>query len=152
MDNAQNNTDVAGAYGGFDQLAAIERQASEHDQAAFAGFTQAEAQPEKPDFDVCAEAKTVIKLARDLLAPMYPCLTRIYTEDKVQQLAQVSAPLMEKYGINSGGLMKKFGHEIAFAVVVTPLALQTVAAIREEKAIAAAKEVPANEATAQAEA
>ena len=127
--------DVQAIYGGHDAMAAIEAQASEHDTKAF-GFS-AEQGPENTGdigVDSFTEAAIVYQMAREILAPMYPCIARIYTDEQIGKLSAVTAPLLEKYGLNSGGVLAKFAPEIAFCVVVTPLAMQTVSAIREEKA------------------
>lgn len=138
--NEQNLSSVMGT--GFDTLRHIENQAAAHDREAFGQFDdqQATQEPEQSQ-DSLIEAQMVYMVARAALVPLYPCIEKIYTDDQIKNLATVTAPLLDKYGLSSGGILAKWAPEFAFIVTVAPLAMQTVQAIREERAAAQAKDV-----------
>lgn len=103
--------------------------------------------------DAATEAREVIRFATTLFFPLYPSLARVYTEERQEQLAQVSAPLMQKYGLSLGMLFERWGAEINFAIVALPLAKETASAIKHDNQVrkealereAKEKEAAANE-------
>lgn len=147
MDNLpENEQGIQALMGtGFDTLRHIENQAAAHDQKQFGQFDdqQQEEQPEvkQPQQSTVIEAVMVCTVVKKVFAPFYPCLEKIYTEQAINEIALAAAPLMEKYGLTSGGVLSKWAPEFAFVVTVGPLALETVRAIREERAAAQAKDV-----------
>lgn len=82
--------------------------------------------------DASQEAREVIRFAATLFFPLYPSLERVYTEQRQEQLAQVSAPLMQKYGLSLGTLFERWGAEINFALVAVPLVGETVKAVKAD--------------------
>lgn len=84
--------------------------------------------------DYRAEAKGLIDFAVTLFVPLFPSLDAVYTEQARGNLANVSAPLMEKYGWSMGSIFEKWGAEINFAMIAVPLAIQTNKAIRADMA------------------
>lgn len=64
-----------------------------------------------------------------MLSPMFPTLKQVYTKETIQAVADVTAPLANKYGVNLGGALAKYGEEIAFASVMIPLGISTYAAV-----------------------
>lgn len=93
------------------------------------------AEPPKPD--PAAELAAVITVCVGILAPFFPSLPGVYAGHVVQAVAQATAPVLEKYGVNMGGLFDRYKEEIQCAIVVVPVALATRAAI--EKDLAARK-------------
>ena len=83
-----------------------------------------------PPIDYQAEARDIVGLARMGLVITWPSLEEVYTDDKCERLAQALAPVLEKYAFDLG----RFGPELGLAVVAIPLAAQTYAAIRAERA------------------
>ncbi|SMC29522.1 hypothetical protein SAMN02745857_03891 [Andreprevotia lacus DSM 23236] len=142
---------------GFDQLAALEGHAAALDsdiaaQYAPPGDTAGEAAAAIGGYDAALEARTLLQVAREALAPIYPSLRAVYSDETCERIAQAAAPVMHKYGVTAGGIFEKWGPELALAVVVVPVGMQTVKAIRhdrEQAALAAQqpkpKEAPANE-------
>lgn len=103
--------------------------------------------------DASTEAREVIRFAATLFCPLYPSLARVYTEERQEQLAQVSAPLMQKYGFSLGTLFERWGAEINFAIVALPLAKETAGAIKHDNQVrkeAAEREAREKEAAAHA--
>lgn len=138
------------AYGGIDPFTVLEHQASTHDADINAQYAVATGAPEQLPPDPAAEFGIILMMARTVLAPLYPSLERVYTDGVIQNLSQAAAPVMQKYGVTSGGVLEKFGPEITLAVVAVPVALETVKAIRHdnEQRKAAQEKEAANE-TAQ---
>lgn len=109
--------------------------------AAEAAAVDAVAQPAAPaeaaplpgapkPVDPLTEARGVIGFICISACAVFPCLAPIYTAEKREQLAQVTAPLLEQYGVDLGGIMGKYGNWINFAMVVAPLASQTYQAMK----------------------
>lgn len=96
--------------------------------------------------DPYTEAREIIRFATTLFFPLYPSLARVYTEERQEQLAVVSAPLMRKYGLSLGALFERWGAEINFAIVAAPLAGETAKAIKADNQ---ARELAAKEAEAK---
>lgn len=111
--------------------------------AAEAAAVDAAAQPAAPaeaaplpgapkPVDPLTEARGVIGFICISACAVFPCLAPIYTEEKREQLAQVTAPLLEQYGVDLGGIMGKYGNWINFAMVAAPLASQTYQAMQAQ--------------------
>jgi hypothetical protein len=75
--------------------------------------------------DPLTEARGVIGFICISACAVFPCLAPIYTAEKREQLAQVTAPLLEQYGVDLGVIMGKYGNWINFAMVAFPLGTQT---------------------------
>lgn len=84
--------------------------------------------------DAVQEALGVIQFGTTLFFPLFPSLAAVYTAERQQQLATVSAPLMQKYGLSLGTLFERWGAEINFALVAVPLARETVKAVKADNA------------------
>lgn len=84
--------------------------------------------------DYRAEAKGLIDFALALFVPLFPSLGAVYSETARVNLANVSAPLMEKYGWNMGSIFENWGAEINFAMIAVPLAIHTNQAIQADMA------------------
>lgn len=82
--------------------------------------------------DYKAEALGLINFAAALFIPLFPSLEPIYTEPTRENLANVSAPLMEKYGWSMGSFFEKWGAEINFAMLAIPLSIATYRAIEAD--------------------
>lgn len=80
------------------------------------------------------EARELIRFGVALFVPLYPSLAAVYTEQRQDQLAAVSAPLMAKYNLSLGAIFERWGAEINFALVAFPLAGETLKAIRADNA------------------
>ena len=80
--------------------------------------------------DYLTEARGVIGFICISACAVFPCLAPIYTKDKQEQLAQVTAPLLEQYGVDLGGIMGKYGNWINFVMVAVPLGTQTYQAMQ----------------------
>jgi hypothetical protein len=91
--------------------------------------------------DPAAELAAVISVCVGILAPVFPSLPAIYTEQTVHAVAAATAPVLEKYGVEMGGLFGRWQEEIKCAIVVVPVALATKAAIEND--LAARKIEPA---------
>lgn len=90
------------------------------------------AQPAAVPVDTLSEARDLILFAVALFTPLYPSIPAVYTMDRQEKLAKVSAPLMEKYGITMSGLFEKWGVELNFLIVAAPLALDTAKAMKAD--------------------
>ncbi|XZG68898.1 hypothetical protein ACTSKR_09550 [Chitinibacteraceae bacterium HSL-7] len=131
----------------LDQLAALQAQAEAVDAEMAANYAAPAAEEAAPAVmvDASAEAEAIIKTAVMLAGDAYPTLRQVYTDDKIVQIAQAAAPVMEKYGWNMGGLFEQWGAEIQLAIVLIPVGMATAAAIRTDKAARAAKQEAAND-------
>ncbi|MBB5190675.1 hypothetical protein HNQ50_001397 [Silvimonas terrae] len=138
--------------GGLDPFLVLEHQASLHDAGIAAQYAVATGEPEPLPADPAAEFGIVLTMARAVLAPLYPSLSKVYTDDVIANLSRAAAPVMGKYGFTSNGFLEKFGPEITLAVVAVPVALETVKAIRHDTAErkAAQEREAANEEAAKA--
>lgn len=133
----QQQDEVGSAYGGgHDQLAMLEGLAEHHDadvSAAFAPHQEGVAEgPEEAGYSTVMEAKCLLKSGRALAGQFYGCIRKIYTDETIDEVAEALAPVMKKYGWTEGGLFEKWGPEINLAMVVLPLGMVTVQAIRAE--------------------
>lgn len=83
------------------------------------------------------EALALVEILWGVIEPVYPSLSKIYTDEARARLARAAAPLMQKY--NFSVRLAKWQEEIDFAFVALPLALQTVRAIQADNAARALK-------------
>lgn len=125
-------------------------QASEIDAALLPPRPEAEAEEAAGGtVSTITEAGELIKFAVALFVPLYPSIEAIYAAPQQARLAEVAAPLMEKYGVTMGGIFERWGAEINFLIVAGPMAAETARAIRrdnaERKAKKQAEEAKANE-------
>lgn len=119
------------------ELEAIARQAQ-----AIDGELAADLNPPDPTtappapVDHVAEARDLIDFAHDALVPLYPSLATVYTEPVRDRIAKAGGKLLAKYGVTMADIFGAWGEEIGFALVVVPLVVPTVQAIRADRAAA----------------
>jgi hypothetical protein len=82
-------------------------------------------EPAAPERDLSAEIAALMTIAVTTLGPALPSLKEIYTEPAIQTAAGVTAALCDKHGWMQGGVMGKYGEEIAALAVLGPLAYAT---------------------------
>lgn len=121
-----------------------EAQAQSSEQAADFAALQAMAGPEpgKEPAQAVEEELGRPELAEEIagitgsivamLAPMFPSLPGIYTPEATQAAAMVTAGLLNKYGLMQGGVMGRWGEELAALIVLGPLAIATCKAVKTD--------------------
>ncbi|AMC34240.1 hypothetical protein [Janthinobacterium sp. B9-8] len=135
--------------GGYDALAHIEQQAGALD-SEIGGMSGAGGVPDVVHLDdtYANEAKLLLNVAREALGGFYPSLNSIYTDDRIERIAVAAGPLLAKYNITSGGILDKWAAEIGFAVVVYPIAQETIKGVKHDRAVAKAAKEAAEKAAA----
>lgn len=98
-------------------------------------------QAEAPRMDLAQEIAGLATVAVATLGPMFPSLKTIYTPEVTEAAAQAIAAVCNKHGWMQGGMMGKWGEEIACVAIVGPLALQTLQGVKADLA-AREKEKP----------
>lgn len=93
------------------------------------GQELAEAEAEQSN-KLADEIAGIVQAAVQMLAPMFPSLITIYTPPATQAAAQAVAGVCNKHGWLQGGLMGRWGEEIACAAIVGPLAFATYQGIK----------------------
>ncbi|MDO9011337.1 MAG: hypothetical protein Q7U78_05955 [Gallionella sp.] len=83
-----------------------------------------------------AELSAMLSIVTGIFAPVFPSLGKIYTPDTVQRLANSFVPVMVKRGWSTGGILGRFGEELAFCAVAFPVALATYAGVKADIAAA----------------
>lgn len=111
------------------------------------------AEPAQP-VNEAAEIVGLLTILAGLFTPVFPSLSKIYTPETVQSLADAAVPVMNKHGWTTGEFMGKWAAELALAAVAVPVALATVQGVRADIAAAKATEkaAPAQKITLGAEA
>lgn len=115
-------------------------------EAAAAGQAQpggqvAKVEPEQQGPTLQEEIAGAMGMAVAILSPMLPSLKTIYTPEAIGAASGALGALCEKHGWLSGGLMGKYGEEIACLAVVGPLAYATYRGVQTDLA-AMAKNKP----------
>lgn len=118
----------------YDELNQLKNEAEAVDAEFIPAGEAGAAEQATAAMDYRAEAKGLIDFAVTLFVPLFPSLESVYTEPARVNLANVSAPLMEKYGWSMGSIFEKWGAEINFAMIAVPLAIQTNKAITADMA------------------
>lgn len=80
------------------------------------------------------ELAGLVTVTVGILGPAFPSLTRIYTPPVTAAAAAAAAGVCEKHGWLSGGVMGKWGEELAAAAILLPLAYQTGQGIKADLA------------------
>lgn len=119
-------------------LAAL--QAAANEPAPGAPATVPEQAEQGPD--LAREITGLVTAAVAALGPMFPSLKGIYTPEVTQAAAQAVAAVCEKHGWMQGGLMGKWGEEIACVAIVGPLAFTTWQGIKADLAARAPAKEP----------
>lgn len=109
-------------------LAALTAAASEG--AAQPGAPVAEPEPAGPD--LAQEIAGLVTVAVATLGPLFPSLRTTYTPEVTQAAAESIARVCDKHGWLQGGMMGKWGEEIACAAIVGPLAFQTYQGVKAD--------------------
>jgi hypothetical protein len=118
----------------MDDLNQLQQEAAAIDAEFIPASESSAADRAIPAMDYHAEAKGLIDFALALFVPLFPTLGMVYTEQARGNLANVSAPLMEKYNWSMGGLFDRWGAEINFAMIAFPIGLQTYQAVKADMA------------------
>lgn len=84
--------------------------------------------------DLATEIGGLVTVAVATLGPIFPSLKETYTPEVTQAAAQAIAAVCNKHGWMQGGMMGKWGEEIACAAIVGPLAFQTYQGIKADLA------------------
>lgn len=123
----------AGQGGNAEQAADLAALQAEADAAPRPpGEPEPEAPPAPPD--LAAEIAGALLIASKMLAPMFPSLGTIYTEESTGAAGAAVAGVCDKYGWLQGGMVGQWGPEIACLVVVGPLAMATVKGVQADNA------------------
>jgi len=94
--------------------------------------------PAPPPLD--AEIAGMVLMLSKVLAPAFPSIAAIYTEEACNTLGLAVAPVCEKYGWMQGGIGGEYGPEIMCLCVAGPMAFATYAAVQNDIAERRAKE------------
>lgn len=84
--------------------------------------------------NVAAEVAAAVKIAVGILAPVLPSLAEIYTDQTVGACSEAIAGVCNKHGWLQGGLMGKWGEEIAAAAILIPIGIATYNGVRGDLA------------------
>jgi hypothetical protein len=92
--------------------------------------------PPPAPIDPTQDARDILDFAHASLTPLYPSLGKVYTEEVRQRIAVAGGRLLAKYGVTLADIFGRWSEEIGFAMVVLPLVVPTVQAIRHDRAAA----------------
>ena len=84
--------------------------------------------------NVAAEVAAAVKIAVGILSPVLPSLAEIYTDQTVGACAEAIAGVCNKHGWLQGGLMGKWGGEIAAAAILIPIGIATYNGVKGDLA------------------
>lgn len=120
---------------------AIEAQSSEQ-AADFAALqaavgtepgTEIEGQEQQAQgVDLAQEIAGLVQAAVGMLAPAFPSLPGIYTPEATQAASMAVAGVCNKHGWLQGGMMGRYGEELACALIVGPLAIATFKGVKAD--------------------
>lgn len=99
--------------------------------------------PEAAAHDLPAEVAALLQTTAAMLAPMFPSLAKVYTEETCRSLGVAAAPVMQKYGLTVGGIFDRWGAEITLAATALPVAVATYEGVRSDLAARKKTESPA---------
>jgi len=117
---------------GFGDLAAAAA-AVEGQGSAELGDIAPPAAPIEQGPNYAAEARDAVDFFGEFLGSLFPSVRKLWDQDTRARLAEVTAPVLQKYGIT----MEWLGPELLLAAVAVPLATKTYQAVRDD--VAAAK-------------
>ena len=92
----------------------------------------AEEQQEQGRPELATEIAGLVQAAVSMLAPMFPSLPGIYTPEATQSAAAAVAGVCHKHGWMQGGVMGRWGEEIACVAIVGPLAFATYQGVKTD--------------------
>lgn len=106
---------------------------------------------EPPQIDLGAELAGLVSAVVAILRPAYPTATALYTPEVIDTATGAVARVCAKRGWLQDGVVGEYGEEVAAAVVLLPLAVATVGAVKADHAArsAARGEGPAPAGTGQ---
>lgn len=84
--------------------------------------------------DIAAEIGGIVSMLVKVLEPAFPSLPGIYTPEVTAAASGAVAALCQKHGWLREGIGGKYGEELAVALIVGPLAVQTVVAVKADMA------------------
>lgn len=84
---------------------------------------------EPPAVNLEAELSALLRVGVAVLGPMFPSLREIYTNETIQTVGAVVAPVCRKNGWLSQGVGGKYAEEMAAGAVLLPLAVATYAGV-----------------------
>ncbi|MEG2045804.1 MAG: hypothetical protein RR100_03045 [Comamonas sp.] len=87
-----------------------------------------------PQVDIAQEIAGLVQAAVGMLAPMFPSLPGIYTPEATQAASVAVAGVCNKHGWMQGGMMGRYGEEIACALIVGPIAFATYKGVQSDLA------------------
>lgn len=90
--------------------------------------------------DLAAEIGGIVTMLVKVMAPAFPSLQAIYTEEVTAAAAGAVAAVCQKHNWLSDGIGGRYGEELAAVIIVGPLAIQTAAAVKAD--IAARQKTP----------
>jgi hypothetical protein len=96
------------------------------------GEVQADEDQEQGRPELAQEIAGLVQAAVGMLAPMFPSLPGIYTPEATQAASVAVAGVCNKHGWMQGGVMGKWGEEIACVAIVGPLAFATYQGIKAD--------------------
>ena len=117
-------------------LRALERMAGE-DPGAQPDPEAVAAELARPSLD--EEIAGALKLLSKVIAPMFPTVAAVYSDDACNAVGAAVAPVCDKHGWLQGGMAGEWGPEIMCLVVVGPMAYATYTAVQGDLAAMAAK-------------
>lgn len=114
-------------------LAALTRQAAEIDATGSPGEPVSQ-EPAAPAIDLAAELSGLVGAIVPMLAPAFPRVAAIYTDETTARAAGAVAAVCNKRGWLQGGVMGEWAEEITAAAILIPLAVATVTAAKQDNA------------------
>lgn len=128
-----------------DQPAENAAEESAHLARLNAGAAQTDAEPNDgphlvdtagpPAVNLEAELSALVRVAVAVLGPIFPSLREIYTNDTIQTVGAVVAPVCRKRGWLANGVGGKYAEEMAACAVLAPIAAATYAGITADLAV-----------------
>jgi hypothetical protein len=99
-------------------------------------------EPVAPPPPLDAELSAMLLMMSKVLAPAFPSIATIYTEESCGAVGAAVAGVCEKYGWLQGGVGGEYGPELMCLVVVGPIAFATYGAVQGDIAARRPKSGP----------
>lgn len=81
--------------------------------------------PVQEAVNVASEVSAAIKIVVGILSPVLPSLKDVYTDQTIGAVSEAIAGVCNKHGWLQGGIMGKWGEEIAAAAILIPIGMAT---------------------------
>ena len=78
------------------------------------------------------ELKALLFIVTKMLSPMLPSLGQIYTKPNIAEIAAATAPVIDKYGLQSYIKLAAWEKELVCASVLLPLAVATWQGVKHD--------------------